>query len=178
MGPEEGVKAPARKRAPTDAVATYPSAVLRATPSFTIAVPAGWVVDEAPGALGVIRVPEEVDGFWVNLIISADRVDHRLKLAHAASVTLERLMAECPDAEVMADRIAQLDGQLISTRVINLTAPGTGREITQIQGLTAAPRAEGAKTRDMFHLTGTTPRSVVERFGPVLVEMISSFRLV
>lgn len=167
-----------RKRLPTDVVAVYPSAALRPIPSFTVGVPRGWEIDEAPDALGVLRVPEPVDGFWVNLILTADRVDHRVKLAHAATVTLERLQAQSPDLKVVQDRVADFGGRTIAIRVIELTAPSSGRELTQVQGITVADRAEGAKTRDLFQLTGTCPREHTDRYGPVFVEVIASFRVV
>jgi hypothetical protein len=172
---EAGV--PLRRRAPTDAVVVFPSAALRPVPGFTIGVPAGWEVDEAPDALGVMRVPEPVDGFWVNLLITTDRIDHRVKLAHAASISLDRLREQCPDVVVRTDRIADVGGRLVSVRALELTAPTSGRRLTMVQGLTVAPRAEGAKTRDLFQLTGTCPAADADRFGPIFVDTIASFRL-
>jgi hypothetical protein len=169
--------APPRGRTPTDAVAVFPSAALRPVPSFTIGVPAGWRVDEAPDALGVIRVPEPIDGFWVNLLITSDRIDHRVKLAHAASIALDRLRQQCPDVVVRADRVADVDGRVVSVRALELTAPTTGRQLSIVQGLTVAPRAKDATTRDLFQLTGTCGRAEADRFGPVFVDTIASFRL-
>jgi hypothetical protein len=170
-------EAPPRRRTPTDAVAVFPSAALRPVPSFTIGIPSGWRIDEAPDALGVLRVPEMIDGFWVNLLITTERVDHRAKLGHVASVALEQLKRQHPEVVVKADRVAEIDGRVMSIRVLELTAPDSGRELTIVQGLTAAPRAEGATTRDLFQLTGTCARADANRFGPVFVDTISSFRL-
>jgi hypothetical protein len=174
---EADAGAPVRRRAPTDAVAVFPSVALRPVPGFTIGVPAGWQIDEAPDAIGVIRVPEPVDGFWVNFLITTDRVDHRLKLAHAASIGLDRLRQQCPDVVVRTDRIADVGGRLVSVRALEMTAPTSGRQLTMVQGLTVAPRAEGAKTRDLFQLTGTCPTDHAHRFGPIFVDTIASFRL-
>ena len=58
----------------TSRVALYPSAMIKPVPSFIFSVPAGWVLDEAPDALVVARTAEQVDGFWVNAILSHDRV--------------------------------------------------------------------------------------------------------
>jgi hypothetical protein len=177
VSPEAGATRHHR-RLPTEGVAVYPSAALRPIPSFTIAVPDGWEIDEAPDTIGVLRIPQAIDGFWVNLVIASDRIDHRIKLAHAASVTLEKLRAQCADLQVIHDHVADFGGRLMSIRVIELTAPTTGRALAQVQGMTIAERAEGAKTRDLFHLTGTCAREDVDRFGPVFVATISSFRLV
>ena len=165
------------KRPPTDAVVVYPSATLRPVPSFTIAVPQGWVVDEAPDAIGVLRTPEEVDGFWVNLLITADRIDRRLKLAHAASISLEQILAQSPDAKVLHDRLATDAGMSTYLRIMELTSPA-GTPLVQVQGLVAAPAEDGAKTRDLFQLMGTCPAGRVKQFGPVLVRAIASFKLV
>ena len=174
--PKTAVSA-SRTVAPTDVVAVYPSASLRPVPSFTIGVPTGWEIDDAPDTLGVLRIPEPVDGFWVNLVIASDRIDHRIKLAHAATIILERLQKQCDDVVVTHDRVAEFGGRLTSIRMLELTAPTTGRELVQVQGLTVAERAEGAKTRDLFQLTGTCARADVDRFGPVFVQTIASFRL-
>jgi len=175
--------APPPKRRPartfaTDRIATYPSAALRAVPSFTFEVPDGWVVDESPDALAVAVIPEPVDGFWVNAIISTDRVHHKLDLRTAAASTLAGLKKQCPDAEVKTERLAQLGGHETYLRVVQMTAPRTGRALAQTHGLVLTKAAAGAKTIDLFQIVGTCPADTFREHGTRFVELIASFRVV
>ena len=54
--------------------AVFPSAMIKPVPPFIFSVPDGWVLEDAPDALVVVRTAEPVDGFWVNAILSHDRV--------------------------------------------------------------------------------------------------------
>ncbi len=167
-----------RRAFATDRVAVYPSAALRAVPSFTFAVPEGWVLDETPDALAVVVVPEPTDGFWVNAIITTDRVHHQLDLPRAAATTLARLKAQCPDVEVKTERVADFSGQATYIRVVEMTAPRTGRQLAQVHGLVLTELAPGAKTIDLFQVVGTCPAGTFADHGARFVELIASFRLV
>ena len=171
-------KPPPARTFATDRIATFPSAALRAVPGFTFEVPDGWVVDESPDALAVVVVPQPVDGFWVNAIISTDRVHHQLDLRTAAASTLARLKNQCPDAEVKTERTAQFAGQETYLRVVQMTAPRTGRALAQTHGLVLTKLGPGAKTIDLFQIVGTCPAETFRQHGTRFVELIASFRLV
>ena len=83
----------------TARVAVYPSAIIKPVPSFIFSVPTGWVLDDAPDALVVARTPEQVDGFWVNAILSHDRVPRAVDFKQAAQATWARLQKTAADGE-------------------------------------------------------------------------------
>jgi len=160
----------------TARVAVYPSAMIRAIPGFVFSVPEGWVLDEAPDAMVVVRTPEEVDGFWINGILSHDRVPRAVDFKAAAKATWERLQRTSPDAKVTMERLARFGTNVVYLRGVELTAPKSGRALAQLQGLFFAPANEGGKTVDFFQFIATAPQPLMEQFGPAFLEMIGSFR--
>ena len=157
-------------------VVVYPSATLRSVPSFLFAVPAGWAVDEAPDALAVVRTPEQVDGFWVNAIISHDRVAATVDLEGAAKATWGRIARESPGATTSLERIARFGENVVYLRGVEINAPQSGRALAQLQALFFAPPVEEAKTHDFFQIIATSPAERMPNFGPVFVALVSSFQ--
>ena len=154
----------------------YPSSTLRPVPSFMFAVPAGWVVDEVPDALAVVRTPEQVDDFWINATLSHDRVGKAIDLEKAAKATWARVQQGSPDAKVSMERMARFGDNVVYLRGIEIQAPQSGRTLAQLQALLLAPSEEGAKTRDFFQIICTTPPDAMGGMGPVFVALISSFQ--
>lgn len=167
-----------QQSATTDRIAIYPSAALRPVPGFKFAIPDGWVLDESPNALCVVRTPQAVEDFWVNAIVSTDRVHHQLDLPKAAAITLDRLKKECPDVEVRGERTGTFGQQRTYIRSVELSAPNSGRRLAQVHGLVLTALAAGAKTKDLFQITGTCQLEAAPAFGRTFVELIGSFRLV
>lgn len=157
-------------------VVMYPSPSLRAVPSFMFAVPAGWVVDEAPDAIAVVHTPEQVDGFWVNATVSHDRVAGAVDLDTAAKATWARISRETPDAKLSMERVARFGANVVYLRGVELKAPQSGRPLAQLQALLLAPSADGAKTKDFFQIICTSPPDLMPGMGPVFVALISSFQ--
>ncbi len=160
----------------TARLAVYPSAMIRPIPGFVFSVPQGWVLDEAPDALAVVRTPEEVDGFWVNAILSHDRVARAVDFKQAAQATWARMQQSSPDATVASERLARFGTNVVYLRGVDLTAPKTGRKLSQLQALFFAPVEGDGKTVDFFQFIATAPAEHMDRFGPAFVEMIGSFR--
>ncbi|HEX6237730.1 MAG TPA: hypothetical protein VFZ68_11080 [Acidimicrobiales bacterium] len=160
----------------TARVAVYPSAMVRPVPPFLFSVPPGWVLDEAPDALVVVRTPEEVDGFWVNAILSHDRVPRSVDFKQAAQATWARLQRSAPSAKVTMERLARFGTNVVYLRGVDLTAPQSGRALAQLHAMFFAPAAEDGKTVDFFQLVATSPEEHMDRFGPAFVEMVGSFR--
>jgi hypothetical protein len=160
------------------AVAVYPSARLRPVPPFVFAVPKGWVLDEAPDALAVVRTPQQVEGFWVNALITSDRVAASVDLEAATKATWARVQRESPGATVGMERVARFGKNDVYLRGIELEAPQSKRKLAQIQALFLAPPVEGARTTDVFQIIGTSPSEVMQSFGPVFVALIASFEFV
>jgi hypothetical protein len=176
-------EAPPEAAAPHEAAATtriasYPSQAIRPIPSFVFTVPQGWVLDEAPDAITVIRTPEEVDGFWVNAILSHDRVPRSVDFKQAAHVTWQRLQQQCPDVEADLEQLARFGELVAYLRGASMTAPSTGKRIGQLQSLFFAPVHETGKTVDFFQLICTCTEEQVPRFAEPFMELISSFRFV
>ena len=147
-------------------------------PPFVFAVPKGWVLDEAPDALGLVRTPEQVDGFWVNALVTSDRVASSVDLEAAAKATWARVQRESPGATVGMERVARFGDNVVYLRGIELEAPQSKRPLAQIQGLFLAPPVEGARTTDVFQIIGTAPRDAMATFGAVFVALVASFQFV
>jgi hypothetical protein len=171
--PEATAQQPATSR-----VVAYPSKMLRPVPSFVFSVPQGWVLDEAPDAIGVVRTPEEIDGFWVNAIVSHDRVPRSVDFKQAAQFTFAKLKHSSPDAKVTMERLARFGSNVVYLRGVELSAPKTGRALAQLHALFFAPADDTGKTVDFFQIIATAPTDTMGRFGNSFVEMISSFRFV
>ena len=159
-------------------VLVYPSATLRPVPAFLVAAPSGWVVDEAPDSLAVMRTAEQVDGFWVNATVSHDRVARSVDLAVAAKATWARVLHSSPSAKAGLERVARFGSNIVYMRGVELDAPESGRKLAQLQALFFAPPVPDAKTSDFFQVICTSPVDAMPGFGPVFVAMISSFEFV
>ncbi|MDZ7673979.1 MAG: hypothetical protein U5K30_02780 [Acidimicrobiales bacterium] len=160
----------------TARVAVYPSAMVRPVPSFLFSVPRGWVLDEAPDALVVARTPEQVDDFWVNAILSHDRVPRSVDFKQAAQVTWARIEKSTPSASVTMERLARFGTNVVYLRGIELDAPQTGRSLAQLHALFFAPAHDEGKTVDFFQFIATSPQDRMEQFGPAFIELVGSLR--
>lgn len=160
----------------TARVAVYPSASIKPVPSFIFSLPDGWVLDDAPDALVVARTAEQVDGFWVNAILSHDRVPRAVDFTSAAQATWARLQQSSPQAKVTMERLARFGSNVVYLRGAELAAPQSGRALAQLHALFFAPTSEGGKTVDFFQVIATSPQDQMERFGPAIVELVGSFR--
>jgi hypothetical protein len=100
----------------TARLAVYPGTQLKPVPSFVFSVPQGWVLDEAADSLAVIRTPEEVDGFWVNAIISHDRVPRAVDFEAAAKTTWVRIKQGSPDATPTLEKMARFGNNVVYLR--------------------------------------------------------------
>ena len=163
----------------TSRIAVYPSAMIPGIPGFVFAVSDGWVIDEAPGTLCVVRQPAVDDGgFWVNAIIRHDRVPRSVDFEQAAKVTWAKLKRATPSAVDHGERIARFGNNVVYLRGVNLDGP-TGRPLAQVQALFFAPVTEGGKLVDFFQIIGTSQRDeTVQANMNAFVDLISSFRFV
>jgi hypothetical protein len=167
---------PAGAAAPGQRISVYPSSTVRPVPGFLFEDPDGFELDEAPGALAVARTVQEVDGFWVNVIISADRVPAGLQLQQAAQQTFAQLQRQCPGLKVNDEKVGRFGDRITHLRAVEVAAPQSNRKLTQVHALFFAPQPEAAKTTDLFHIVGTCPSEQANVFAPVFVKLISSFR--
>jgi len=157
-------------------VAVYPSRSIRPIPSFMFSVPDGWILDEGPDSLAVVRTPEAVDGFLPNAILGHDRVPRSVDLQRAAEVTWAKLVKQRPDAEVKTEKVANFDGLLVYLRGVEMPSPNDGRQLGQLHALFFAPALEVGKTTDLFQWVCTSLVDQQERVGHAFVELIASFR--
>jgi len=175
MAETTAAPAGARPAELTARLAAYPGAMLRPIPSFVFSVPQGWLLDEAADALAVVRTPEEIDGFWVNAIISHDRVPRAVDFEAAAKTTWARIKQSSPDATPTLEKMARFGTNVVYLRGVELTAPQSGPKLAQLHALFFAPVAGEGKTVDFFQIVGTSPADVMERFAPAFLEVIGSF---
>jgi len=177
---ETGTPAVAPKQTATSRVVAYPSKILKPIPSFVFSVPEGWVIDEAPDALAVIRTPRAVDDFWVNAILSHDRVPRTVDFKQAAQITFAKLKKGSPDTKVTMERLARFGANVVYLRGAEMQAPKSGRQLAQLHALFFAPvdKDDKGKTVDFFQFIATAPSDLMGRFGNAFVEMISTFKFV
>lgn len=168
--------APGKPAALTARVAVYPSALIKPIPSFIFSVPAGWVLDEAPDALVVARTAEQVDGFWVNAILSHDRVPRSVDFESAAQITWQRILETTPSARVTMERLARFGDNVVYLRGVEMEAPRSGRPLAQLHALFFAPAPDEGRTVDFFQIVATSPQDAMEQYGPAFVELVGSFR--
>jgi hypothetical protein len=147
------------------------------TPSFLFEVPEGWVVDEAPNALCVVRRPNAVDGFWTNILIRADKVPREVDFERVAKATWAKLLRTHPGAEEKGERLVRFGSNVVYVRGVDLEADG--RQLAQMQAMFFAPVSEGGKVVDFFQVIGTCERD--ERLQATMddvTSLIASFRFV
>jgi len=173
---QSGVAEKATAPAPNDRLAVFPGRMIRPVPSFVFTVPRGWIIDEAPDSLAVVRTPKEVDGFWVNALLSHDRVARAVDFKVAAKTTWDRISKASPDATVEMERLVRFGANIVYLRGVELPAPKSGRLLNQLQAMFFAPVDEGGKTVDFFQFICTAPEDLMENFGSPFIEMIGSFR--
>lgn len=161
----------------THFVAVYPSQDLKPVPGFVFSVPNGWILDEAPNALTVVRPPEPLDDFWVNVLITADTVVRALDIEKAAKITWARLKKQQPSAEVTTERFARFRDRITYMRSVDIDRED-GAKLSQVQALFFAPvdKDDVGKTVHMFQIVGTCLASQLDRVGPAMVEIVASFR--
>ena len=159
-------------------VVVHPSATVRHVPSFVFAAPPGWVVDEAPGAVCVVRATEPVNEFWNNALLTHDRVAKAVDLQAAATASWGRLKTDAPSAATVMERVAKFGDNIVYLRGVELDAPQSGKQLAQIHALFFAPSPEDAKTVDLFQFVATSTADQMDTVGKSFVEMIATFRFV
>ena len=169
----------AESDAPSDStrqIASYPSRLLRPVPAFVFSVPEGWVVEEAPDSLALVRTPVEIDDFWVNAVISHDRVLASMTLEDAAKGTWARVKAAIPDSEPEMQRVVRFDNKIAYLRGIELKAPESGRDLAQLHAIFFAPTDGDYPTADLFQIACTAATETMERVTGGFLEIIGSLR--
>lgn len=153
---------------------TYPGTLLKAIPSFVFTPPLGWVLDEAPGALAVVRLPREVDGFWVNAILSTDRVGRTADFQSVAKATFAATERTAKDLTRIDEKLVRFGSLVMYLRAAEFTADA--RRLGQIHAIFFAPVTEGGKTVDMFQFVLTGPAGAMDGITGPFTEMLSTFR--
>ena len=156
--------------------AVHPSKLIPGVPPFIFTVPLGFVLDEAPGALAVVRTPAEVDGFWVNAILSHDKVGRAIDFEAAAKATWAKLKRASPDATDSGEKLVRFGDLVMYVRGAELTA--NGRKLAQFHALFFAPVTEGGKTVDFFQFVLTAPVGAMGGLVKPFMELLSTFRFV
>lgn len=160
----------------THHVAVYPSRDIKPVPGFAFSVPNGWILDEAPNALAVARLPEALDDFWVNVWITADTVLRSLDIEKAAQITWARMKQQQPSAEVTTERYARYRERITHLRSVDVDRGGA--KVSQVHALFFAPidKDDLGKTVHLFQIVGTCLAPQLDRVGPDMVEIVASFR--
>ncbi|MCB1000848.1 MAG: hypothetical protein R2713_01065 [Ilumatobacteraceae bacterium] len=162
----------------TAGVVTQPSSMLPGIPPFLFSVPEGWVLDESPGAVATVHTAEPVDGFWINAILSHDKVARSVDFKQAAAVTWLRLAERAPDVQMTAEKFVRVGRLPVYVRSSEMTIVDTGRRVSQLHAIFFAPVRGPGKVVDFFQLVCTAPVEHVDEVAPAMIGMIRSFRFV
>ena len=164
----------------TGRLAVQPSHMIPGIPPFVFSVPVGWMIDEAPSALAVIRLPQEVNGFWINAILSHDRVARSVDYKQAAQITWAKLKRQAPDVKQTFEKMARFGANVVYLRGSELTSPDTKRPLGQLHAMFFAPVAadDKGKVVDFFQIVCNAPAESIPAYGPGFLEIIGSFRFV
>jgi hypothetical protein len=161
-------------RSDTDRRVVYPSAAVRSVPSFVFTGPDGWTVDEGPGAVVVLRSPQQADGSTLDAVLRHDRVAATVSLEDAAKATWARIQRASPDATLSFERVAAFGPNVAYLRGFSFGA--SGATIAGLHALLLAPTVDGRKTGDLFQLTMTGPAEALREHGQEFVDMVATFR--
>ena len=162
-------------RPDTEGTVVYPSAAAPGVPAFMLRAPAGWVIDEAPGAFTVLRAPQ-ADGPPLDAILRHERVAATVTLEDVAKATWARIQRETPGARQSFDRVAAFGPTVVYLRGISYAADGG--TIGELHALLLAPKVDGRKTTDLFQFTITGPADALRPHGEQFVSMVASFRFI
>jgi hypothetical protein len=157
-------------------VAVYPGSTLRPVPPFIFTVPRGWVLEEAPDALALVRTPEPVLDFWVNAVISTSRIGRAVDLRRAAALALARQQRRAPGLEVVEEKLGRFGDRITFLRAVQLPVPDRDHLLAQVQALFFPPVDDTGNVVDLFQIVGTCPREAFGTFAPIFVKLIESFR--
>lgn len=160
-------------------LAVHPSPMVPGIPSFVFSVPKGWVIDEAPAALCVVRHPEaDATGFWVNALLSHSKVARTVDFEAAAKATWASQKTSTPSARDNGERLVRFGSRVVYTRGVELDGPD-GRPLAQLQAMFFAPVTEAGKVVDFFQIVGTCPRDeAINDNVKAFMHIVASFRFV
>jgi hypothetical protein len=157
-------------------VAVHPGKLVPGIPKFVFITPLGWVLDEAPGAVAVLRLPNDIEGFWVNAILSHDKVSRSADFDSVAKATWARLLRTAPDATVSGEQLVRFGDQVMYVRGAEFAT--SSRRLAQVHALFFAPTADRGKTVDFFQFVLTGPVAAMGGISTVFMETLSTFRFV
>jgi len=158
-------------------VVSQPGKMITGVPPFVFVMPKGWILDQAPGALCALRLSQEVDGFWVNALITHDKVARSVDFKSAAKVTWAKLQRSGVSNLVdRGERMMRFGNLPMYVRGCEFTPKDSDRALAQMHVQFFAPVTEGGKVVDFFQLVLTAPAGVMPTVAPAILELISTFR--
>lgn len=156
-------------------VVAQPGKFIVGVPPFVFVMPKGWVLDVAPGALAVLRLGQQVDGFWVNALLSHDKVARGVDFKTAAKVTWAKLQRSgVENLTDQGERMMRFGNLAVYVRGCDFETKG--RKLAQMHAIWFTPVTEGGKVVDMFQLVLTAPEGIMPAAAKSILETISTFR--
>ena len=144
----------------------------RPVPSFTIDLPPDWVLTDHPDALFAMRLDEETDGAWSNVVVRHMRVASGTSYPTLARATWRAFEAENPGAVVVDERLVRF-GAVHYVREFEVPQTGNGDSVTRIDSFAFGPRADLPMV-DLFLMTWLHPTQFGDRLKKTYVRMLSS----
>lgn len=158
-------------------VVAQPGQIIKGVPPFFFVMPEGWILDEAPGTLCALRLSQEVDGFWVNALLTHDKVARAVDFKAAAQITWRKLQRSgVRDLVERGEKLMRFGKLPMYVRGCEFKPKDDDRVLAQMHVIFFAPVDEGGKVVDLFQLVLTAPATVMEKVAPDILELISTFR--
>lgn len=153
----------------------YPSPQALSMPGFSITIPDGWLVDEAPDSLLVVAEPERSE-FRANLTIAVSRVSSGTSLEEVLAEARLLLTSQYPDLVIIWDKTTEISGQPATISMASLQPRGIAFPIAQLQVLFYAPSGSGRLTRDLFRIYGSCRAIDADSYAGVFGEILASLQ--
>lgn len=153
----------------------HPSAQIRSIPSFTMALPAGWISAEVADGLLLAGTPPELKDRWTTILLQHERAERPYDLEMAATDTWRLEQSLAPEAEILEEQVVATRQRTIYMRAASYPAVGEAEPIGQAQMLFFSPVGTNP-TLDLFKLTCLAPESQIKSFMPELFDVAASFR--
>ena len=145
---------------------TYPSTACRPVPSFTIVIPANWVVTEFPNALFVMGSSNGQDGspvdeFWSNVVVHHERVLPSTTLEELARSTWESMQADIPGVILKEEYTVEFEDLRHFIREVEVPCPSPEEGLTRMDSFMFGPTRDHP-TFDLFRFTWLHPSAAGE----------------
>lgn len=146
--------------------------IVRPVPTFTLDVPADWVVSEYPGSLFAMGTANNTPGPWSNVIVKHDRVLPNTAMEQIAILSWQDLKEECPKAKAKNEQMILFE-QYHYAREAEVTVKGVDGPVTRFDSFVFGPDVDHP-TVDLFHFIWTHPAAAGDERTALYLNILST----